>query len=300
MTRKIRQVELDGLRLIGLGRVPRCRRCPRYADLVEHYVDPRTAATGLAAVPPLWNQLKDLEWPTEAMQSLRYITNTGGAMPVSTTRALQQALPNALIFLMYGLTESFRSSYLPPEQVEGFARKRTFPLIAPLLGVFLRFRQRRARSLPLPADAGSGPFGYIVSALGDLPAARYLYDLIDKAWQSPILPRRTKALIFAVIARALDCPLPEREAIRLLSEEGLASEDVLQILSHLASAKLDTTEAVIVPFARDTVWYRPAQIQQQGRALRERLTQAQFLEVVGVSAAANAICRLSVLVKHEP
>jgi hypothetical protein len=51
MTRKIRQVELDGLRLIGLGRVPRCRRCPRYADLVEHYVDPPTAATGLAAVP---------------------------------------------------------------------------------------------------------------------------------------------------------------------------------------------------------------------------------------------------------
>ena len=77
----------------------------------------RYGVTGLAAVPPLWNQLKDLEWPTEAVQSLRYITNTGGAMPVSTTRALQQTLPNALVFLMYGLTESFRSSYLPPEQV---------------------------------------------------------------------------------------------------------------------------------------------------------------------------------------
>ena len=51
MTKKIRQVELDGLRLIGLGRVPRCRRCPRYANLVEHYVDSRAATTRLAKVP---------------------------------------------------------------------------------------------------------------------------------------------------------------------------------------------------------------------------------------------------------
>lgn len=74
--------------------------------------------TGLGAVPPLWNQLKDLEWPEEAVQTLRYITNTGGAMPVPTTRALQAALPNTQIFLMYGLTEAFRSTYLPPDQVD--------------------------------------------------------------------------------------------------------------------------------------------------------------------------------------
>ncbi|MFT4517698.1 MAG: acyl-CoA ligase (AMP-forming) (exosortase A-associated) [Halioglobus sp.] len=73
--------------------------------------------TGLAAVPPLWNQLRDLPWPAEAVESLRYITNTGGAMPVPTTQALQQALPNTDIFLMYGLTEAFRSTYLSPDQV---------------------------------------------------------------------------------------------------------------------------------------------------------------------------------------
>lgn len=77
----------------------------------------RYGITGLAAVPTLWNQLKGLEWPAEAVQSLRYITNTGGAMPTHTTHALQQALPQTLIFLMYGLTESFRSTYLPPDQV---------------------------------------------------------------------------------------------------------------------------------------------------------------------------------------
>ncbi|MCP4465213.1 MAG: acyl-CoA ligase (AMP-forming), exosortase A system-associated [Halieaceae bacterium] len=74
--------------------------------------------TGLTAVPPLWNQLKDLKWSKEAASSMRYIANTGGAMPVATTRTLQQALPNTLVYLMYGLTEAFRSTYLPPDQVD--------------------------------------------------------------------------------------------------------------------------------------------------------------------------------------
>ena len=78
----------------------------------------RYRITGLAAVPPLWNQLVGLDWPAEAVQSLRYITNTGGAMPVPTTRALRKALPGTEIFLMYGLTEAFRSTYLPPDQVD--------------------------------------------------------------------------------------------------------------------------------------------------------------------------------------
>lgn len=39
MTATTRQVELDGLRLIGLGRVPRCTSCPRYAELVGRYMD---------------------------------------------------------------------------------------------------------------------------------------------------------------------------------------------------------------------------------------------------------------------
>tara|TARA_R110000823_G_scaffold210224_14_gene340575 strand:- start:4961 stop:6565 length:1605 start_codon:yes stop_codon:yes gene_type:complete len=78
----------------------------------------RYRVTGLAAVPPLWNQLCNLPWPAEAVQSLRYLTNTGGAMPVTTTRALRRALPETLVYLMYGLTEAFRSTYLPPDQVD--------------------------------------------------------------------------------------------------------------------------------------------------------------------------------------
>jgi acyl-CoA ligase (AMP-forming) (exosortase A-associated) len=78
----------------------------------------REKVTGLAAVPPLWSQLADLQWPDEAKQSLRYITNSGGAMPGATLQKLRASLPNTKPFLMYGLTEAFRSTYLPPSEID--------------------------------------------------------------------------------------------------------------------------------------------------------------------------------------
>jgi acyl-CoA ligase (AMP-forming) (exosortase A-associated) len=74
--------------------------------------------TGLTAVPPLWIQLSQLSWPEQAAQHVRYIANTGGRMPEETLRALRKQLPSTQPFLMYGLTEAFRSTYLPPEEVD--------------------------------------------------------------------------------------------------------------------------------------------------------------------------------------
>ena len=78
----------------------------------------RDGITGLTAVPPLWIQLAQLEWPEAARSSLRYIANTGGKMPKATLDLLRAALPRTLVFLMYGLTESFRSTFLPPSEVD--------------------------------------------------------------------------------------------------------------------------------------------------------------------------------------
>jgi acyl-CoA synthetase (AMP-forming)/AMP-acid ligase II len=78
----------------------------------------RERVTGLAGVPPLWAQLADLEWPAEVRESLRYITNSGGAMPGATLAKLRSALPRTRPFLMYGLTEAFRSTYLPPAEID--------------------------------------------------------------------------------------------------------------------------------------------------------------------------------------
>ncbi len=70
--------------------------------------------TGLAAVPPLWAQLAKAKWPEGASDSVRYLTNSGGAMPDALLSQLQGIFKNAAPYLMYGLTEAFRSTYLPP------------------------------------------------------------------------------------------------------------------------------------------------------------------------------------------
>ena len=78
----------------------------------------RERVTGLTAVPPLYIQLTPLDWPAEIGEHLRYFANTGGRMPRETLTALRERVPKAKPFLMYGLTEAFRSTYLPPEQVD--------------------------------------------------------------------------------------------------------------------------------------------------------------------------------------
>lgn len=74
--------------------------------------------TGLTGVPPLWLQLADRPWPAEASRHVRYFANTGGRMPKPTLDRLRQLLPTAKPFLMYGLTEAFRSTYLDPAEVD--------------------------------------------------------------------------------------------------------------------------------------------------------------------------------------
>jgi acyl-CoA ligase (AMP-forming) (exosortase A-associated) len=83
-------------------------------DIVQAVAD--EAITGLAAVPPLWIGLSQLPWPAQC--TLRYLTNSGGAMPRPVVAALRAALPAASLFLMYGLTEAFRSTYLPPSELD--------------------------------------------------------------------------------------------------------------------------------------------------------------------------------------
>jgi len=80
----------------------------------------RERITGLAGVPTLWSLLAQPNSTLEKqpLTNLRYITNTGGAMPQAVLKVLRQALPTTKIFLMYGLTEAFRSTYLPPEELD--------------------------------------------------------------------------------------------------------------------------------------------------------------------------------------
>ncbi|MDO3442024.1 AMP-binding protein [Agrobacterium sp. V1] len=83
-------------------------------DLRDH------AVTGLAGVPTVWAILTRAA-PSLAktpLPHLRYITNSGGRVPQETVKALREKLPDTKIYLMYGLTEAFRSTFLPPEEID--------------------------------------------------------------------------------------------------------------------------------------------------------------------------------------
>ncbi len=183
---------------------------------------------------------------------------------------------------------------VPVERIERISTSWLFRLMLPIAGLITRSRMRRGQLEQ--AIPGRGPYAYLVSALGRLPAARALQAVIEDVWGETVLPRRTKALVFAVVARGLGCPVAEDEARRLLADEDLGSEDVSEILGRLASPRLDSIEAVVVPFARETIRYDPAQIQRRGRDLFEQLGNERFVDLVGVAAFANAVCRMSVII----
>ncbi|MEV4604125.1 acyl-CoA ligase (AMP-forming), exosortase A system-associated [Amycolatopsis sp. NPDC049253] len=78
----------------------------------EHHI------SGLVGVPPLWIQLAAQTWPPEAAARMRYFANTGGRLPRVTLQRLRAIFPAAAPYLMYGLTEAFRSTYLDPREVD--------------------------------------------------------------------------------------------------------------------------------------------------------------------------------------
>ena len=78
----------------------------------------RHGVTTLAAVPPLWVQLTEVEWPGGSADTLRRLTNSGGALTRELVGDLRARFPQARLFPMYGLTEAFRSTYLDPNLVD--------------------------------------------------------------------------------------------------------------------------------------------------------------------------------------
>ena len=180
-----------------------------------------------------------------------------------------------------------------PEGAERLPESWAFRLARPFAGAFVRLRRGRVRALPLTPEMQRGPFAPIVTAFDGLLVATRLFQQIDEAWRSDILPRRTKALVVGVVGRALGCALSERAARRLLADEGFPEAALEQVLSDLTSPALTPQEAAIVPFARETVRYVPAQIQRRGRALRDALGAPAFVELLGWAGLTNALCRMT-------
>jgi acyl-CoA synthetase (AMP-forming)/AMP-acid ligase II len=70
-------------------------------------------------VPTLFGVLLGLRGlEARELPALRYLSNTGAALSVTTIAGLRQTFPKARIYSMYGLTECKRVSYLPPHLID--------------------------------------------------------------------------------------------------------------------------------------------------------------------------------------
>ncbi len=197
------------------------------------------------------------------------------------------------LYLFFNKLSTMRA--LAPAHVEQLPDSWRARIMRPLLAIRLRRMRKTARPLDLTAEEKTGPFSAVVVGLDGLPMARQLRIVLDRMWSSNAITPRAVPLVFAVIARALGCAASEREATRLLVERGLTVDEVQEILTHLSSPALDEIEREIVPLARETVWYQPAQIQRRCREFQDLVTREQMLEFVGVASLANAVCRLGVV-----
>ncbi|MBF0422419.1 MAG: AMP-binding protein [Magnetococcales bacterium] len=82
----------------------------------------REKITVFAGMGPIWLELFNPKTsnPTQKrdFSSLRVITNSGGSLAVPLVQRLRQLFADSRLFLMYGLTEAFRSTYLDPDQLD--------------------------------------------------------------------------------------------------------------------------------------------------------------------------------------
>ncbi len=154
--------------------------------------------TGLAGVPSLWNRLAALPWPASAGQSLRYITNSGGTLPVATIERLRTLLPQTRLFLMYGLTEAFRSTYLPPPLVQ----RHPDAIGLPIPGVDIHVVRPNGSECAV-GEAGElvhvGPLvaqGYWGDPEGSRPVFRRWHDGRPAVWSGDRVCRDAEGLLY--------------------------------------------------------------------------------------------------------
>ncbi len=75
--------------------------------------------TGFPIVPTILAMILKLQDLTKYnFRSLRYISNTGAALPEEHIRKFRQLFPAVKLYSMFGLTECKRVCYLPPEELD--------------------------------------------------------------------------------------------------------------------------------------------------------------------------------------
>jgi alkylhydroperoxidase family enzyme len=185
---------------------------------------------------------------------------------------------------------------IPSRPLERMPEQWLMRLIRPLVGRIVRSRTRKGAATPL-GQPPEFPYGEIVRLYDGSPIAPRLARTLGAMWASDVLTRRCKLLILAVVARGLSCSGCAAELTPALAAEGLEGAALDRILTHLDGPELDSVERLIVPFARETLWYEPQRVQRHARALRAHLSEQQLLEAIGVAALGNGLCRMGAILR---
>jgi alkylhydroperoxidase family enzyme len=168
-------------------------------------------------------------------------------------------------------------------------------LLRPWINRLVR-RSRYHGQAPAGERPFDGPYARLARAYAGSPIVPAVAQVLDEMWASPHLTRRCKLLTLAVIARGLGCGACAPDLAEALRKEGLTDQTIGQVLTHLDAPELDPVERLLVPFARETIWYEPAAIQRRARSLRDRLSGPQVLEAIGVASLGNGLCRMGAVV----
>ncbi len=185
---------------------------------------------------------------------------------------------------------------VPPDAIEKMEKNFIMKIFRPLIAKKMRSGMKPNLVQKEHSGPYVGPCAELLDLLKDLPAAASLLrTILEAAWSSQAIPRRTKAMMVAVVSRSSGCQSSEAAACRVLEAEGFSPADIQQMLTQLSSDKLTPLERKLLPLARETVRYRPQEIQQKFREAAAGEPDAVIVEIVVTAALANLVSRLSLL-----
>ena len=175
-------------------------------------------------------------------------------------------------------------------------------LAGSVLGRILRpLFARKIRGLTLtkidPLSGELESFPGVVKALSGLPAAALLNEALNGVFSSNVLSQELKILMFAVVARSLECDFCQAETRNMSLAQGLTESEFDSCLSSLTSPRLNEQEGKILAWTRETVQFQTGPIQKRIRELAKEIDEEVLLEAIGVAALANTTVRLAMLLE---
>jgi alkylhydroperoxidase family enzyme len=184
---------------------------------------------------------------------------------------------------------------LPPDR--RIERSVENPMRRLLLSLMFRLSPMRTRrvgpSSPVRTDGTLAP---LVRALPEAPAAAWFARQLGACFSAPAIPRRTKLLMLAVIARTLGCTFCEGAARTDLEALGIDRNSSGRILDTLSGPGVSAEETRLLDWARETVHYQTGAIQKRMRSLAASVSTEVLLEAVATAAVSNTAVRLAMLI----